>query len=81
MGSYVYQPFPKMVYHADGRYRVVPDEAAWRALGPGWGHLDEGPASRNDVEVVAEIEAALVAEPPRKRGRPKKDVVPDAERD
>jgi hypothetical protein len=35
---YVHQEFPKMVYHAEQRPRVVADAAAWLALGPGWGH-------------------------------------------
>lgn len=38
---YVHQSFPKYVTHATEAPRVVPDDAAWLALGPGWGHPSE----------------------------------------
>ena len=60
---YVYQPFPKYVQHTDGRSGVVPDEAAWIALGPGWGHTTSEP----DSPAIAEEKPAIAVKPRRKR--------------
>lgn len=65
---YVHQEFPKHVYHpAHPGFREVANEAAWLALGPGWGHpSDQAP-------VVAEPESVAADAAPVKRGRPRKD--------
>ena len=60
---YVYQPFPKHVQHTDGRSCVVPDEAAWIALGPGWGYTTSEP----DSPAIAEEKTAIAVKPRRKR--------------
>lgn len=67
---YIYRPFPKYVRHTDGRACVVADDAAWMALGPGWGHP-------SDVEPVADVVADPVSDEPKPRGRKRKV---DAER-
>lgn len=61
---YTYQAFPKYVEHATEPARVVPDEAAWIALGPGWGHPSDA-----EVPAVADEPDA----PKKPRGRPRKD--------
>lgn len=58
--------FPRHVYHADGRWQPVKDEAAWLALGPGWGHpsdvarpaLTHDPLSEPVQEVTRKIRKA-----------------------
>lgn len=72
---YVYKAFPKHVYHADGRSTQVADDAAWIALGPGWGHPSDVPAVDAQHEPAAPTETVLVETPvphlapdsPRKR--------------
>jgi hypothetical protein len=68
---YVHQAYPKMVYHADGRYQVVADEVAWAALGAEWGYFQ--PASdgaekptRTIDQIAAPYEAVTAS---LKRGR------------
>lgn len=63
---YVYKPYPKFVEHADGRACVVQDEAAWIALGPGWGCPSITPEP--DIPAIADAEPAL-AEKPRRKAR------------
>lgn len=58
---YVYQPYPKMVYHATEAPRVVPNEAAWAALGADWGYV----APQIDAVEPAD-DATLVLKPKRK---------------
>lgn len=59
--------FPRHVYHADGRWVPVKDDAAWRALGPGWGHPNDAVAAPEPEP--ADDDSGTAAPPKRKKGR------------
>lgn len=63
---YVHQSFPKYVTHADGRSQVVPDDAAWQALGPGWGRPDDVPAAPVERDTEPATDGTLGLKPKRK---------------
>lgn len=62
--GYVFQPFPKCKYHPDGRVVVVQDAGEEQLLGPVW--ADRPPSSAS----------VPVAVPPKRRGRPPKEIRP-----
>ena len=86
---YIYQPYPKWLYHATAKPRIVDDAAEHAALPPGWfasqGEADQGVANREapapvaPLALVASTEPVPAAAPPPPA--PAAPVVPSAAED
>lgn len=60
---YVYQPYPKCLYHATEEMRVVRNEAEHKALGPDWYESPDEAKEAAAAAAAAEAEPAGVPEP------------------
>lgn len=69
-GGYVFQPFPKCLYHRDGRTVVVQNAGEELALGPDWSEKPYPPEA--DTGPALETALCLPVPEPRRRGRPRK---------